>query len=100
MKVENVGTQILDNKWHHIAWVLSPGDDTNSPHWKIYHNGFLLKTIEKSYPVNKDRNIKMIGGSAFHEDAFWGPSIGEFRIYNAIIDENTMKNIYRYGISQ
>jgi hypothetical protein len=100
VKVENVGTQILDNQWHHIAWVLSPGNDTNTPHWNIYHNGFLLKTIQKSYPVSKDRNVKMLGGSAFNQDAFWSSTIGEFRIYNTIIDGPTMKNIYRYGITQ
>lgn len=97
---DNFGTQILDNKWHHIAWILSPGNDTTSPFWNIYHNGSLLKTIQKAYPLNKFRNVKMIGGSAFQKDIFWGPKIGEFRMYNTILDEITMKNIYRYGISQ
>jgi hypothetical protein len=95
-------SQILDNKWHHIAWVLKPSDGTNNipAQWMVYHNGTLIGKVEKQYPENKVRKLKMVGASGVDWDDAWGPSIGEFYIFARVLDENVIRSIYMNGIQE
>ena len=96
----SMGSQILDNQWHHIVWVLIPTNaekqQTNT--WKLYHNGVKLGEVNAPYPENKVRGSKIVGGSAVDWDEQWGPSIGEFHIHNEVLSDQLIRNVYLYGI--
>uniref|UniRef100_A0A6C0CMW2 Uncharacterized protein n=1 Tax=viral metagenome TaxID=1070528 RepID=A0A6C0CMW2_9ZZZZ len=100
----DLGTQLLDNKWHHIAWVLKPEQEETQDtplekaSWTMYHNGIELGKRNRKYPKNIERNTKIVGGPAVDWDAFWGPKIGEFEIYGKALDKNIIQSIYKYGI--
>lgn len=98
--VKHLGTQILDNKWHHIAWVLKPDneEEKEKASWTIYHNGINIGTKETPYPRNKTRNTKMIGGPAVHSSPFWNLKMGELYIYGKALDEKIIDSIYQYGV--
>ena len=92
----SMGSQILDNQWHHIVWVLIPTNaekqQTNT--WKLYHNGVKLGEVNAPYPENKVRGSKIVGGSAVDWDEQWGPSIGEFHIHNEVLSDQLIRNVY------
>ena len=99
-RVHDLGTQILDNEWHHIAWVLKPANDEEKEKasWTIYHNGIKLGTRTREYPKNLYRNTKILGGGRKRSE-FWGPSIGEFYVYGTALEEKTIDGIYQYGMN-
>ena len=97
---KSMGSQILDNQWHHIVWVLMPTnvEKEQKNTWKLYNNGVKLGEVHAPYPENKIRGSKMVGGSAVDWDEQWGPSIGEFHIHNGILSDEIIRNVYLYGI--
>lgn len=91
------GSQVMDNKWHHLAWVLNPPAGKVSS-WTVYHNGKPLGAIAndpiQAYPVQKERTHRLVGGSASNNDESWGPNIGDFRIYDKTLTLTEVENIY------
>jgi hypothetical protein len=88
-------TQVLNNTWHHIVWVLSPETEDLPAQWILYHNGKPLATEQHPYPPQTVRNTKVIGGPAASPvDQFWGPSIAEFKIYQGILNNSQIWKLY------
>jgi hypothetical protein len=93
----NTISQVLDNQWHHIVWMLAPIPKTTNSKWTFYHNGKHLGTDYKDrpYPRSIIRNSKIIGGPAsYGTDQFWGPSLAELRIFKGILTETQIWKLY------
>ena len=94
----NLASQVLDNKWHHIAWVLVPEKGSEPAHWIIYHQGKPLGRRRRPYPENKERNTKHVGGPAVHWDPSFGPSIADFRIDKGVLNHAQIWKLYSHGV--
>lgn len=90
-EVRTMDSYVLDEQWHHIAWVL---DKTNAQ-WRFYHNGNPIDQIETSmYPSAMPRQTKMVGTSGMNTRVFHEPDIADFRMYGKVLDNTLIKNIY------
>ena len=88
-------SQVMNNKWHHIAWVMTPDRAGLPAHWILYHNGKPLGIRDRPYPPKKVRNTKVIGGpAAVPWDHYWGPSIADFKIYKGILTHAQIWKLY------
>lgn len=92
-------TQVLDNKWHHIVWMLKPRGPIKPSYWVLYHNGKPLGLELHPYPPQTVRNTKIIGGPAASPvDHFWGPSIADFKIFKGILNPEQIWKLYSMNI--
>jgi hypothetical protein len=89
------------NTWNHLTWTLSvtnPAKDPKDPsfgQWKIYVNGLLKTTIDNMlYPYSIDRRNQYIGKSNWTADDYLDGSIGDFRIYNKVLNESQVKEVF------
>ena len=90
-RIAGKGSQVLDNDWHHIAWVM----DKERSQWRYYHHGRSIGHSDNMiYPENKPRHLKMVGGPGVDWDDFWGAHIADFRIYGKALEDNEIRNIY------
>jgi hypothetical protein len=88
--IDNVIPNMNNNKWNHIAWILSP---TNG--WKIYLNGiFTISYTDGYYPSAGFRNNNYIGKSNLDTDPYFNGGILDFRIYNGILTDADISTIY------
>jgi hypothetical protein len=80
----------IGNKgWFHIAWTLNPNGQ-----WKIYLNGSLYKEYNNQfYPAAIERKNMYIGKSNWNDPYFTG-YIADFRIYDSVLSEGDVKNIF------
>ena len=85
------GSQMLNNEWHHIAWVM----DKERSQWRIYHHGRPIgHSDNRPYPQNIHRQTKIVGGPGVDWDEFWQPDIADFRIYGKALEDKDIKDIY------
>jgi len=85
----NVITDIQGLGWFHVVWTLNPNGD-----WIIYLNGILLKKYSnKFYPASIERRNMYIGKSNW-EDPYFSGYIADFRIYDSVLNQNDVMNIY------
>jgi hypothetical protein len=90
----NVIPNVLDNKWHHIGWTLN-----SNKTWNIYLDGKLFNSYtNQNYPDPVDRSINYIGWSNWSNDSFYTGCITDFRIYNGVLSDTGVENIYYEGL--
>jgi len=91
-----------DNQWRHITWTLTyatPGSFTST--WKIYVNGLFKRITVGYYPSpTVTRTTCYIGKSNWTDvygvDAYYNGYIDDFRVYNRVLTQAEIKNIYYY----
>jgi len=78
--------------WFHIVWTMDPKGE-----WKVYINGELYKTFNKGilYPNVVSRKNMYIGRSNWSADPYFNGSIADFRIYNSVLTQNDVTNIFK-----
>lgn len=79
---------VLDNKPHHIAWVIGNGGN-----WRLYHNGKLITTVRKIRLPEKERQFNIVGGTPDLRLPFLG-SIGEFKIFDERLGSGHIQYLY------
>ena len=83
-----------NNSLYHIAWTL-----TYPQGWKIYVNGSLYNTTSAGwYPQAITRNSCLLGTDNWGGSSHLSGSIGDFRIYNGILDSSQINSIYQSAI--
>jgi hypothetical protein len=83
--IDNIGSL----GWFHVVWTLNPNGE-----WAIYFNGILLnKYTNKFYPAAIERQNMYIGKSNW-EDPYFTGYIADFRIYDSVLNQNDVTNIY------
>jgi len=76
-------------QWFHIVWTINPNGE-----WKIYINGFLNNTLTgQLYPGAIERKNMYIGKSNW-EDPYFSGYIADFRIYDSVLSQNDVMNIF------
>ena len=100
-----------NNTWNHLTWTLSNFTPSNNPppgrkdapvgQWKIYINGQLKSTYDNMmYPYSLPRKYNYVAKSCWtdthNNDEKLEGSIGDFRIYNSVLNETEVKQVYEY----
>jgi len=100
-----------NNTWNHLTWTLSNFTPSNNPppgrkdapvgQWKIYINGQLKSTYDNMmYPYSLPRKYNYVAKSCwtdpYKSDEYLEGSIGDFRIYNSVLNETEVKQVYEY----
>ena len=79
---------------YHIAWTL-----TYPQGWNIYVNGKLYTTISGGwYPQSITRNSCLLGRDNWEGYSFLNGSIGDFRVYNGVLNASQINSIYQASI--
>jgi hypothetical protein len=84
-------TNVADNKWHHIAAVMSSGSSVSSI--KLYVDGVLeTGTTGTNYSINTDtaNGIDVVLSQGFH-NRFWDGSVDEIRVWSTDLDAATLQ---------
>jgi hypothetical protein len=76
----NATSNINDNKWRHIAWIINSNGTTN-----FYLDGINIYTTTITYPQSITRDINYIGKSYTPSDPYFNGSIDDFRVYNRVL---------------
>lgn len=85
----NIINNVCDNVWRHIVWTMNPNGQ-----WIIYLNGRNIYSKNGStYPKAIKRNNNYIARSNWN-DPFYTGNIADFRIYNSVLSESDVINIY------
>lgn len=78
------------NNWYHLTWTIS-----NSNIWKFYKNGILVNTFQNmQYPVQVYRDFMYIGKQYGNNPQYFSGYIGDFRMYNSALNQDSITNIY------
>jgi hypothetical protein len=86
----NIINNCNDNIWRHVIWTLNTNGD-----WNIYLNFSYIKTISGAfYPKQVLRKYNYIAKSLWGNDPFYTGEIADFRIYDGVIDNIEISNIY------
>ena len=86
----NIINNCNDNTWRNVIWTLNTNGD-----WNIYLNFSYIKTINNAfYPKQVLRKYNYIAKSLWNHDPYYTGEIADFRIYNGIIDNIEISNIY------
>jgi len=75
----NTTSNINDNKWRHIVWVIN-GDGR----WNLYLDGVIVYTTTTTYPKSINRTTNYIGKSNW-ADPYLNGTIDDFRVYNRVL---------------
>jgi hypothetical protein len=90
----NAIPNFTNNSLYHVAWTL-----TYPQGWKVYVNGSLYSTISGGwYPPSLTRNSCLLGTDNWGGSSHLQGYIGDFRIYNGVLDGNQISSIYQAAL--
>jgi hypothetical protein len=80
---------INDSKWHNIVWLID-----NNGFWNFYFDGKQVYSVSGGIPNNVTRTKNYIGKSYWNTDPYFNGSISDFRIYQRLLSDNDITNLY------
>ncbi|WP_339873461.1 LamG-like jellyroll fold domain-containing protein [Olleya marilimosa] len=85
-------TSIPDNEWHHIAVIYNGSNE------KIYIDGVLDKSANRSAPTNTDESFLVAAASKTSPTQFFRGNIDEIRVWDTNLSESQLRYIMNQEI--